>query len=801
MILLIGVNSIKKAGNIREYVIGNKDFSTYVIAANIIATWVSGSFFITNILQVYSDGIFYIAPSIVGSIISGILICYYISPRVDLFLGTLSIADAMGNLYGEKVRLITSISSILYCIAKVATQFYIALIILQLFPEFSGFYIILVVAVIIIAYSCRGGIRAIAFMDIVQFFTFSSLIPIIGLIIWQKFDDNKVIYQTISQNLLFDFSRLLDINNPKSWMAFSACVFFSFPSLNPAIFQKILMARDTKQVTNSFFIASIAWIIISMLFIWLAILIFVGNPDQTPNELLFHLINQSNIYHRGFKAILAVGLMSMIMSTADSYINVAATIVSHDLPKALGIKIPAKKMLILLYLNTVIIGGIAFVLAAYTHDLLNVFLIRTNFYAPIILPPLILSILGFRTSSKSIIIGMLAGFFTVLIWYLLGIPILYALTPGIFANIIFLLASHYLLKQSGGFNKYKTNKNRGKHKITKVLTLLRKFSFLGLFDNILPKQEITYIYLGLFLMISIHFDVYYVARSIATKDKYLYHIISYTTVILSAVILLYPFCLLKTKKTKILSALWIFCIFFTLVFSDGLLVIISNYDKYQIIIYMIDLIVLAILCRWHIVLILTITGILASEKFYKYYANVDVLPQGEFAQFNITYYLVVFVVILVFFLRPKQQQQELAEAKNTHLEQLIYDREEELKKLVDLKYEFLRNINHEIHTPMTGITSLGETLWEKYDTLSENQRKQAASVIARSSRRLNSLMNNILDFSKLSSLTYNLQKEDINYSSLIEERVDICKKLYLNNKELDFILDIEEDIIVNCDKY
>ncbi|XVN43084.1 MAG: hypothetical protein RCG15_01965 [Candidatus Rickettsia vulgarisii] len=461
------------------------------------------------------------------------------------------------------------------------------------------------------------------------------------------------------------------------------------------------MSRDTKQVTHSFFIASIAWIIISMLFIWLAILIFAGNPDKNPDKLLSHLISRSDIYHVGFfKGALAVGLMSMIMSTADSYINVAAIIVSYDLPRVLGIKISDKKALVLSYINTVIIEIISFILALYMHNLLNIFLVRANFFASIIMAPLLLSIFGFRTSSKSIMIGMLAGLCTVLIWYLFETPPIYSVVPGILANCIFILANHYL-KQDGGFtdNIVNNKKKRNKYRIAKTFATIRNFNISGLFNNILSKQETTYIYLGLFLMVSTHFDVYFVAQSIALKDKYLYHIMIYMTIIISAIILLYPFCLLKSKRTKALTALWIFCIFFTLVFSDGLLVIISNYDKYQIIIYMIDLIVLAILCRWHIVLILTITGIFVSEKFYKYYANVDVLPQGEFAQFNITYYLVVFVVILVFFLRPKQQQQELAEAKSTHLEQLIYDREEELQKLLDLKHEFLRNINHEIHTP------------------------------------------------------------------------------------------------------
>ncbi len=83
-----------------------------------------------------------------------------------------------------------------------------------------------------------------------------------------------------------------------------------------------------------------------------------------------------------------------------------------------------------------------------------------------------------------------------------------------------------------------------------------------------------------------------------------------------------------------------------------------------------------------------------------------------------------------------------------------------------------------------------------YDTFNEDQRRNAVEIIAKSSIKLNSLINNILDFSKLSSLNDELNKKDINLSELLHERIKICKKLYLNGKILNFVSDIEKNIII-----
>lgn len=59
----------------------------------------------------------------------------------------------------------------------------------------------------------------------------------------------------------------------------------------------------------------------------------------------------------------------------------------------------------------------------------------------------------------------------------------------------------------------------------------------------------------------------------------------------------------------------------------------------------------------------------------------------------------------------------------------------------------------------------------------------------------------MVDLSKLKSLTYELSFTKVNLSELIYQRVDICRKIYLNDKELEFIYDVEDNVMVNCDEY
>jgi Na+/proline symporter len=96
------------------------------------------------------------------------------------------------------------------------------------------------------------------------------------------------------------------------------------------------------------------------------------------------------------------------------------------------------------------------VLALYKTDFLELALMAWSFYMPIVSVPLLMAIFGFRSTSRAVLIGMAAGGTTVLLWDLyLADTGLNSVVPGMVANLAFLLGSHYLLQEEGGWTGIK----------------------------------------------------------------------------------------------------------------------------------------------------------------------------------------------------------------------------------------------------------------------------------------------------------------------------------------------------------
>jgi signal transduction histidine kinase len=217
---------------------------------------------------------------------------------------------------------------------------------------------------------------------------------------------------------------------------------------------------------------------------------------------------------------------------------------------------------------------------------------------------------------------------------------------------------------------------------------------------------------------------------------------------------------------------------------------------------MINLILLSILLRWQLALSMIIVGVAATVYGLNLYLGIDILSaELEDLNFKIGYLLLITSGIIVSFLKPKQEEQELAEVRREIFDEQMHHKDEELIRSLKIKSEFLNNISHEIRIPITGITTLGQSLEENYDFISEEKRREIVKTIAGSSRRLETFMNNILDLSKLSSLNYQLELNEVNLSELVYSRIEACKKLYLEDKEIQFITNIDKNIIVKCDEH
>nr|WP_064429163.1 sodium:solute symporter family protein [Rickettsia sp. Tenjiku01] len=628
--LLVGLLNIK---NICEYAIGTRNFSTGTIVTTLIATWIGTSTFLIDNSRIYPDGLLYLLPSIFGSVVSWLLISDFIAPRFENFWGSLSAAEIIGEAYGNKVRILTSIVSILMSIGRIAMQFHVASLILQLFFNISNFYIDLCIATVIISYSAFGGVKSVTFTEAVQFFTYSAIIPVIGIVVWNVFSDPHIVIDSNVQTRLTDLQGLFHYTSPKFWISLNIFIYFVIPSLGPSIFQRILMAKDTRQISRTFFISAVICLFLSVLFIWIAILLLSQDPVVNTNELFLRIIKS----YIGFKGLIVGVIMAMIIASTNSYINVAVVTFTNDIIK--------KASLNYNYITAITIGLIGFIISLYTKDLINLFLLLTSIYLPLITLTLILLIYG-KSSAKSFFIGMITAILTIILWQIFSLRAvlgIYPILPATIVNLLFFLGSHYILKQPGGFSSLKeplTVKIIRQESERKGLTLfrdLKNFNIFKYWESILPNQEITYSYVGIFILISMFSSLYTTSGSRIMNRLEIYNIIYHTTLITAAILITYPLWSLKFQKNYIISLSWFVATFVILIFFGSLLVISSSFDQLQLMCSIINLLIIATIFRWQATLLL-MTVTFASIEFYKYFMDEKLLISIDNFQFKVVYF-------------------------------------------------------------------------------------------------------------------------------------------------------------------
>lgn len=120
-----------------------------------------------------------------------------------------------------------------------------------------------------------------------------------------------------------------------------------------------------------------------------------------------------------------------------------------------------------------------------------------------------------------------------------------------------------------------------------------------------------------------------------------------------------------------------------------------------------------------------------------------------------------------------------------------------LKKLENLRREFVANVSHELKTPITSIKGFAETLIEgaKND---EESLEMFLNIILKESNRIESLVMDLLDLSHIEQQT-EIQTDYINLSELAHTTIDNLQN-QARNKNIKIENEISDDIILNANE-
>ena len=125
--------------------------------------------------------------------------------------------------------------------------------------------------------------------------------------------------------------------------------------------------------------------------------------------------------------------------------------------------------------------------------------------------------------------------------------------------------------------------------------------------------------------------------------------------------------------------------------------------------------------------------------------------------------------------RTQEQRKQLAfQEKELAHEQLINARLKEIDKIKD---QFLANTSHELRTPLHGIIGISESLFKDVANKSVDDLQQNLGMIMASGRRLASLVNDLLDFSRAKNHDIQLKEKSLDLHSAVETVLHSCQPL------------------------
>ena len=439
------VRAYREVRSINAFSLGIRSISTYALGATITATWVSGSGFILDLTEFYKRGVLYFIESI-GMILGLIIMSFLLVPRMERYLGKISVAAIMGEEYGPIVRVMTAICGILVIAGGLYIQFKImGQVLFYLFPYGEQFYWTCLSSLIVIWYTFSGGINSVVHTDKIQALCFMGSL-LIGSIIIQTNVTPAVPPQPDIIDILgeqFTFSYFSTRSPQQLWDSFLIFAYFIVPGLSPQTVQRISMGIHINQVKKAYLWSSSWLFIVLCLSCFISYMLYQVNPNLAKDELLPYILKIFSI--DGTRAILAIGIISMCMSTADSNLNIGAILMANDTYKCNTLT--SYQKLVFARYATITIGLISLVFCYKQGSFLQLLLFSKTFYVPLITVPLWAAIFKFKTTQRCCIITILFTFIYIVIYKFILHPDLNIIAYAMVFNAITFFSTHYIVEK------------------------------------------------------------------------------------------------------------------------------------------------------------------------------------------------------------------------------------------------------------------------------------------------------------------------------------------------------------------
>ncbi|MHC0448574.1 MAG: sodium:solute symporter family transporter [Candidatus Lariskella arthropodorum] len=183
---------------------------------------------------------------------------------------------------------------------------------------------VIITALILALYSSLGGIRAVALTDVFQFAVMMIAMPIACSFAYHDVGGYNGIINELPQDM-----PMLDLNAENIWLFLSLILYSLLPTDGAPYIQRFLICKDAKQLVRCLNIVALLTLPFLLIICLIGLIIRVKVADIDSDHAFIYFI--SNYLSVEIKGLMVAGLIAVIMSTADSWLNTTSILITHDI--------------------------------------------------------------------------------------------------------------------------------------------------------------------------------------------------------------------------------------------------------------------------------------------------------------------------------------------------------------------------------------------------------------------------------------------------------------------------------------
>jgi sodium/proline symporter len=444
-LLGIGLWSRRASRDVAGYFVAGKKLPSWVIAFSSNATGESAWLLLGLTGMGYAVGV-HALWVVLGEVIGVALAWIFVASRFKAYTDrydSVTVPDFLESRFRDVTNVFRWVSLVIIfsmVTAYTAAQFNALGIAFDAFLGLGPVAGILIGAIIVLFYTTVGGLKAVAYSDLLQgvlMFLGLLLLPIVGLAAAGGWQETMAVLRADDPALLSPMGSLgLTLPGVISAVSFVG-VGLAFLGA-PQLLVRFMAARSRRDIVDGSLVAVISVIVFDLGAVFTGMAGRAIFPGLANAETVLPAMT-AELLPVVFTGVFLVIVLAASMSTVDSLVILASSAIAHDVvEKIYRPGLTTEQISTIGKVTTVVIGalGVAFALGEIRvifWFVLFAWAGLASAFAPVVLCGLFWK----RTTGAGAVTGMIAGFVTAMLWVLWFKPLthdLYEMIPGFLAG-------------------------------------------------------------------------------------------------------------------------------------------------------------------------------------------------------------------------------------------------------------------------------------------------------------------------------------------------------------------------------